>query len=87
MYRWNTAYNLFSILSCSSILSFNYKGGGIMLKRRDLAKRWDVTIRTVHNWIHTKGVPYHVQMNGRYWFDEKEIEEWEKKMGLFGKKD
>lgn len=88
MYCRNTAYNLFSILSCSSILSFNHRGGGEMkLRRKDLVKRWNVSLRTVDRWLKTKNIPRHTTMTGSVWFDEKEIEEWEKKMGLTGKAD
>lgn len=61
----------------------------MVLKRKDLVKRWGVTMRTVDRWIKDKEVPCHISMTGRYWFEEEEIEGWEKKMNInvVGKKD
>lgn len=59
----------------------------MILKRKDLVKRWSITLRTVDRWIRERNVPCHTTMTGRYWFDEKEIEEWEKKMGVHGNKE
>lgn len=54
----------------------------MILKRKDLAKRWGVCERTVDRWIREKDVPKYVSMTGRYWFDEEEIKEWETEVGL-----
>lgn len=58
-----------------------------MLTRKELVKRWGVTDATVVLWMKNKNLPYHLTATHRYWFDEKEIEEWEKKMGMPGKRD
>lgn len=54
-----------------------------MLVKKDLLKRWGISLRTLDRWIKYKGVPCKKLIcNGRIYFDEREIEEWEKQMGL-----
>ena len=58
-----------------------------MLTRQDLAKRYNVSTRTIDRWI-GKGLPVKKSaINGRVYIDEGELEKWEKKMLITGKID
>lgn len=58
-----------------------------MLTRKDLTKRWGVSTRTVDRWLKRGLIPYKkCKINGRITLEEKDVEKWEKILGI-GKKD
>lgn len=58
-----------------------------MLKKKDLIERWGVSKRTIERWMKSGKLPYiKSSVNNRVYFDKEEIEEWETKMLVYGKK-
>ncbi len=55
-----------------------------MLTKKDLAKRWGVSYRTVNRWLkRDKHVPFHKnKVNKRIYFEEREVQKWEELMGI-----
>lgn len=52
-----------------------------MLKKKDLMKRFGVSKRTIERWMKSGKLPYIKScVNNRVYFDEEEIERWERKM-------
>ena len=58
-----------------------------MLTKKDLTLRYGVSKRTIERWMKNGKIPFiRSELNGRIYFDEKEIKEWEQKYHV-GKKD
>lgn len=51
------------------------------LSRKDLSKMWNVSLRSIDRYVKDKGLPHHkMPLNGRIYFEEEEIKEWEQRM-------
>lgn len=58
-----------------------------MLNKKDLAKRWGITVRTLDRWLNKKPIPYTRNLiNGQMLFKIEDVEKWEQEV-LVGNRD
>lgn len=51
-----------------------------MIDKKEVAKRLNISLRTVSRYM-SKGLPYYKSpINSKVWFKEEEVEEWRKKL-------
>lgn len=59
-----------------------YAAEGEALDKADVAKLFDVAIRTVNNWMRRQAMPHHKGHGGRVYFKRSELVTWSEEHGV-----